>query len=134
MSNPSVDLSLLVDRAKGNIDKAVRQTLILAAQGVVMNSPVLDGRLRGSWNFSVATPDNSLSNAEDKGGQFTLSKIAAAVQQQEGGPMFYIITGLPYARRIEYEGWSHTKAPAGMVRISIANLPNAIKRYVAGLK
>lgn len=128
----AVDLSRLVEKANGNIDKAVRQALMLAAQGVVMNSPVLTGRLRSSWDFGVSIPKNGPTDTTDKGGTLTLSRIAAAIQAQSAGPKFYVTTALPYAKRIEYEGWSHTKAPAGMVRITIANLPNAIRDYVRG--
>ncbi|MFA5662398.1 HK97 gp10 family phage protein [Castellaniella sp.] len=127
----SVDLTRLVEKAKGNIDQAVRQVMILAAQGVVMSTPVDTGRLRGSWSFGVNTPRNDYYPT-DKGGQFTLSRIYAAVSRQDAGPKFYITTVQPYARRIEYEGWSHTKAPNGMIRITIANLPNAIRDYVRG--
>lgn len=130
----AVDLSRLVEKANGNIDKAVRQTLVLAAQGVVMNTPVETGRLRSSWGFGVSAPANGPTTTTDKAGGATLTKIAQAVQGQSAGPKFYITTALAYARRIEYEGWSHTKAPNGMVRITIANLPNAIRQYVQGLK
>lgn len=130
----AIDLSRLVEKANGNIDKAVRQALVLAAQGVVMNTPVDTGRLRSSWGFGVSAPKNGPTDMTDKAGGATLTKIAQAVNSQEAGPKFYITTGLPYARRIEYEGWSHTKAPNGMVRLTIANLPNAIRKYVEGLK
>lgn len=130
----AVDLSRLVAKANGNIDKAVRQALILAAQGVVMNSPVDTGSLRSSWGFGVSMPKNGPTDTTDKSGGATLTKIAQAIKGQEAGPKFYITTELAYARRIEYEGWSRTKAPNGMVRITIANLPNAIREYVRGLK
>lgn len=129
----SIDLARLVGRAKGNIEQAVRQTVVLAAQGVVMNSPVDTGRLRASWNFSVGRPDGATSERVDKSGGATLNRIASAMQGQKPGPSFYIVTGLPYARRIEYEGYSQ-KAPQGMVGITLANLPDAIRRYVAGLQ
>jgi len=129
----SVDLSRLVEKAKGNIDKAVRQTVVLASQGVVMNTPVDTGRLRGSWTFGVGMPASAHRTVADKSGGATLTAIASAVSSEKAGPSFYITTNLPYARRIEYEGWSHTKAPQGMVRITIENLPTAIKRYVASL-
>lgn len=160
----AVDLSRLVEKANGNIDAAVRQTLILAAQGVIHNSPVgnpdnwlslnpytdlktgkrktmkkappgyVGGRLRGSWGFGVSYPANGPTDSPDKSGTMTLSRITQAIRAQEAGPKFYITTALPYARRIEYEGWSHTQSPQGMVRITIANLPNAIREYVRGLK
>ncbi|TAN27274.1 MAG: HK97 gp10 family phage protein [Castellaniella sp.] len=129
-----LDLWPLVVKANGNIDKAVRQALMLAAQGVVMNSPVLTGRLRASWGFGVDHPKNGPTGVTDKSGLFTLNQITAAIRCVEiGSKKFYITTGLPYAKRIEYEGWSK-KAPAGMVRITIANLPNAIRDYARGLK
>ncbi|WP_162455859.1 hypothetical protein [Pseudoxanthomonas kalamensis] len=37
---------------------------------------------------------------------------------------------LPYANRIEYDGWSHTKAPAGMVRVSFARIRQIVSKAV----
>jgi len=126
----SVDLTRLVEKAKGNIDQAVRQCVILASQGVVMNTPVLTGALRGSWSFGVGHPERAEYPA-DKAGIATINRIAAAMQDQVAGPKFFVTTALPYARRIEYEGWS-SKSPQGMVRVTIADLPDAIRKFVRG--
>lgn len=42
----SADISKFITNAGSNVDKALRQTIVLASQGVVMTSPVLTGRPR----------------------------------------------------------------------------------------
>jgi hypothetical protein len=46
------------------------------------------------------------------------------------GQTIYITNSLPYAYRLEYEGWSKVKTPAGMVRVTLAEL-NSITNKVA---
>lgn len=122
-------LSLKVRQAKARIHDVVRTAVVIAAQGVIVNSPVLTGRLRASWNLGAGVPDPSTSEAVDKGGNATLTQIATAVRQYDAGGLLYVTTPLSYARPIEYEGHSK-KAPQGMVGITMANLPNALRQYV----
>ena len=39
----------------------------------------------------------------------------------------YLTNNLPYAARIEYDGWSHTKAPEGMVRKNVIRITQNLK-------
>jgi len=36
---------------------------------------------------------------------------------------------LPYAYKIEYDGWSHTKAPKGMVRKNFIRISQNLKKF-----
>lgn len=51
----------------------------------------------------------------------------------------FFSNSLPYVNRIEFEGWSKVQAPAGMVRITIAEFPefakaNMLKVITGGTK
>lgn len=118
----AVDLGRFAEKAKAEADKKAREIALHLFRGVIMNSPVDTGRLRGSWGIGVVATSGS-GDRLDKSGAAALGEVVQALRPGvflNGGEL-WLATNLPYARRIEYEGWSHTKAPQGMVRISLAN-------------
>lgn len=128
----TADISRFIAHAGGNVDKAVRMTVVLASQGVVMNSPVLTGRLRANWQFGQIVPAGEVV-AEDTSGAATIAKIAGQVMSLKAGGECWIVNNLPYAGEIEY-GHSSVKSPQGMVRITLLNLPSAVEAYLRGLQ
>ena len=129
--NFAADISKFILHANVNLDKAVQMAVILASQGVIMNTPVLTGRLRGNWQFGYTFPTGVLTT-KDTGGAGTLAKITGLAMKLKAGGECWIVNNLPYAGRIEY-GYSKIKSPRGMVRITLANLPAAIENYVRSL-
>lgn len=127
----SADISRFISKAQGNIDLALRQTVVLAAQGVVMTTPVDTGRARANWMFGKVLPKGTLDGI-DTSGAATIAKIAGQVTSLKAGGEVWIVNNMPYAGRLEY-GYSQ-QAPAGMVRVTLANLPAAIEQYVRGLQ
>lgn len=127
----SADISRFITKAGSNMDKAVRQTVVLASQGVIMNTPVDTGRLRGNWQFGHTFPAGQVE-LPDTSGAATIAKIAGQTMRLRAGGECWIVNNLPYAGKIEY-GHSSVKAPQGMVRITLLNLPHAIEAYVRGL-
>lgn len=127
----SADLTKFLRHFDGNIDKTLRHTVVLVSQGVIMNSPVLTGRFRSNWQFGKTFPSNSLDTF-DKSGAATLARMAGQTVSLKAGGEVWIVNNLPYAGKLEY-GYSK-KAPAGMVRVTLANLPAAIESYVQGLQ
>lgn len=128
----SADLTRFLDHFGGNMDKTLRYTVVLASQGVIMNTPVDTGRLRGNWQFGKAFPSGEVSGV-DTSGAAAIARIAGQVTELKAGGECWIVNNLPYAGKIEY-GHSRVKAPQGMVRITLANLPAAIESYVQGLQ
>lgn len=108
------------------------------------------GRLRGNWNCSVGFADTSTVEAPDvsheKGkraarktyknfpdlGQ-TLGKMQATVETGNRNTVDFLANSLPYAARIEYEGYSR-QARAGMVRRNAARIKQLISRELGNLK
>lgn len=127
----SADLSRFAARFGGNMDKTVRYTVVLASQGVIMTSPVLTGRFRSNWQFGIDFPQGELRSFDTSGGS-TLARIAGQVTSLRAGGSAWLVNNLPYAGKLEY-GHSQ-QAPAGVVRITLANLPAAIESYVQGLQ
>lgn len=128
----SLDLDRWAEKAKGNLDRVTRETLMLAAQGVVQLSPVDTGRFRANWQFGNGAIDFTTSDQVDPSGAISIAKVQAQLGAVQAGGVYYLTNSLPYAYRLEYEGWSK-QAPAGMVRVTLAGLQGAIDDYVANL-
>lgn len=81
------------------------------------------GRFKANWNVSFGAADTTTTTSTDvsRGN----AEAEKALTLPLGGVM-YISNGLPYARRLEYEGWS-TQAPAGMVRVSAINFAQYVR-------
>lgn len=117
------------NKAEGAVDKTVKSITFALFREVVMRTPVDSGRLKGNWQTTIGAPATS----EDSGRTDTTPKwkIAASsdwdILNKAGGvgTVTYLTNNLPYAHRIEFDGWSKVKAPEGMIRVSLARI-NAI--------
>jgi hypothetical protein len=141
------DLKGWAERTNQKLDQVVRQAVVLAAQGVVLKSPVgnpdlwkgpapegyVGGRLRASWQLGIGSPDASTTTEIDSSGGATIQKIAVKMQGEHAGNVFYVTSSLPYTRRIEYEGHS-SQAPGGMVRVTFAELPSLVEQFAKSIK
>lgn len=106
------------------------------------------GRLRGNWRCSLAMPDTTTFTApkgdgkkgEKKGGKqarvqyknfpdvgTVISSVNNVCQSATRKNVLWLANSLPYAYRVEYEGWSR-QAPEGMVRRNVAR----IKKIISG--
>lgn len=62
------------------------------------------GRFRGNWQTSVAEP---ITNTIDRIDPTGAAAVADVVTNMGGaGTITYLTNNLPYAKRLEYEGWS----------------------------
>jgi hypothetical protein len=107
-------------------EKMVRGTIIGCASRIIKRTPVDEGTLRGNWQPSIDRPVNTTINRTDKAGQAVASDIAREGQRLNIGAVFYMTNNLPYAARIEFDGWS-TQASAGMMRIEVLETAAAIE-------
>lgn len=110
-------------KAEAATDKTIRAITFALFREVIMRTPVDTGRLKGNWQTSQGAPVTGTVTTTDPSGGKAIVAMAAAIGGW--GSVSYLANNLPYAHRVEYDGWSHTKAPAGMVRVSLARI-NAI--------
>ncbi len=98
---------------------------------IMQKTPVDKGTLRGSWTISIGSQDTQPANKETSAKQGAALSSAeradfktavAGMQELKLGQIIWINNAMPYVLRIEFDGHSHTKAPAGMVNISIQEL------------
>ena len=93
---------------------------------VILGTPVLQGRLRGNWIISSDDPANGTFDIVDKDGTKTTRKVEDFVSKLADLENFnvFLANNLPYAHRIEFDGWSKKKAATGMVRKNFIRVSN----------
>lgn len=131
MSTLALDLRAFAERAKLSMDRLNRTAVMLAAQGMVLRSPVDTGRFRANWQFGYGSVNTTTTTSVDTSGGAALGAIKSAVDAVEAGGICYVTNSLPYAQRLE-NGWSK-QAPSGMVKVTFAELPVQLEAYARSL-
>jgi hypothetical protein len=141
----ALDLKKFAERAKENVHQVVRVFTLEVGTSVVERTPVgnpsqwkgpapkgyTGGRLRANWQFTTEGPATSSLATNDHAG--ALSRLSAAVAESQAGGVTYLINNVVYAAPIEYEGHSK-QAPAGMVRVTVAEAEQYLRRAVSTIK
>lgn len=111
-------LSALIAKYKRHTVSTMRLSCAVLTSKTDSRTPVAEGDLRASW-----TPNNGQPIARNvyvsAGESPSRNDSAQVINSLKVGDTYSYANGQPYARRIEYEGWS-LQAPAGMLRVSTA--------------
>lgn len=102
-----------------------RRYTLDCANRIIRRTPFDTGILRGGWQPSINTPINTEINRPDKNNSIVSAEIKLNSDRLVLGDIFYMSNNLPYAARIEYDGWSQ-QAVQGMMRISVIEVAAAI--------
>lgn len=134
------DMKVFRERVLPKTFVAFQKWIALKLYGMILEkTPVDNNFLRGSWTISIdsqdTTPANRKGNASQGEGMTSeeISLFESALAQFAGmglGHVIWINNAMPYVLRIEFDGHSSVKAPAGMVQISIQEL----KSYLQTIK
>ena len=130
------DMKKWAEKTKMKEDQAIRLATVSISGDIIDRTPVDTGRLRGNWIPSVNAPI-----IEQTDNTTPLTEEVQSTAAQATGKVFYLVNSLPYARVAEYGEWSQpgtsktiggfsAKAPQGMVRISVQNFKEALKKAV----
>jgi hypothetical protein len=129
--NFAVDVGKWAQQTRTNVEDLRKATILGLFSSVIKDTPVgndsdwkhpappgyVGGRLRGNWQISNGAPKSGTLEVTDPNGGTTIAKVQDHVANlSEREEAVFLTNNLPYAYRVEYEGWSHTKAPEGMVR------------------
>lgn len=82
------------------------------------------GRFRSNWQLTIGAPAAGEIDEIESAGE-TIAKIVAGAGDLSAGEVAYIVNNLPYAIPLEY-GHS-TQAPAGMVRVTVADFRRLVE-------
>ena len=122
------ELGAQIKAAQDKLDALPGKIALELLASVVRKSPVDTGLFRSSWRVSMNSVDATVSAIA------TLDALAAGremLRTFRTADTIYITNSLEYARKLEY-GWSK-QAPQGMVRLTVAELPDSIRRAVSAL-
>lgn len=126
MSRWSIPIERLAQRSTARIETVARRAALQIYRSVVLKSPVDTGRFIANWNVSYGTPNYEITASTDTA---RATQEVNKVLGMEVGGVWFLSNGLPYARRLEY-GYS-SKAPSGMVRISVQEFEDHVRRALA---
>lgn len=122
----AADIHRFTAKSEKAVDKTVRAITFALFREVIRRTPVDTGRLKGNWQTTTTMPATGTLETTDKSGGKAIAAIAAGMGGW--GSTTYLTNNLPYAQRIEYDGWSYTKAPVGMVRVSLARINSIVAK------
>jgi hypothetical protein len=127
MRNGSFSTSIMrwAKSTQERIHKLRKGIAIKLFNAIILDTPVLTGRLRANWQVSLDAPILSERDAEDKSGRLPMSEVESVVDKSKGDQLLYLTNNLPYAEQIEY-GYSK-KSPEGMVRRNVIRFGRIIK-------
>lgn len=113
-------------KAQEKVLKIFKKSIIDLTSDIISDTPVDTGRLKNNWFPSVGaaseqTAEATANEAGDRAESFANSELTL-------DKTFYFTNNLPYAFRIEFEGWSKNKAPQGMVRRNVVRWKQIVKR------
>ena len=118
MSTWSVPIQYHADRMIARTEGRARRTILNLFTAIIKRSPIATGRFVSNWNITAGLPNYSYTNSTNiSRALYELDKVLSL--PIDNG--LYIANGLPYAELLEYAGLSR-QAPAGMIRISVAEL------------
>src|SRR5512143_856875 len=94
-----LDIRKFCQKAKGNIDAAVRKIAFDLFTRIVFHTPVDTGRLRGNWQVAWDNPTMAQLDRTDKGGGSTLDAGLTVLNQMGSvaGHSIWFSNHLPYA-------------------------------------
>ena len=123
MADFGKEMRAIAKRRNRRVEDIAAETLIDTFTSIIERTPVDSGRLQGEWQTTLETPAAATAGQRQKA-QAVLELVATIDEPA----LYFFSNNMPYAYRIEYEGWSKVKAPAGMVRVSIAETQATLRR------
>lgn len=108
-----------INKAKSKHGLFVQRYVMELQSAVIEKTPVDTGMLHWNWfigNGLINTTTEEHQGTNRSGAIARNNRVIESIKVN--GQVIYLSNSLPYAYRIEYEGWSN-QAPAGMLRISL---------------
>ena len=131
----NASLPTLIRKYRANHRQIFRESCKELGNLVVYRTPVgtpeaeTGGTLQASWNASINASFIDNIEMDQPDASIPANQVDSVADMLETGDVFFMVNGQPYFHRIEYEGWSHIKAPNGMMRISMAEFPQIVYKY-----
>jgi hypothetical protein len=124
----SADLRRFNRKTKDSLDRTRRIVIIKLFSAVIKDTPVLSGRLRGNWQTTINSPATGVIGIRDEAA--AIAEVQRMAAQSKGSDVVILRNNLPYAYRIEFDGWSKVKAPQGMMRRNVVRFRRILDEAV----
>ncbi|WP_275150686.1 hypothetical protein [Citrobacter koseri] len=132
----SLDVKAFVEATKRDMLEVTKKAVIDVSNRVVDMSPVDTGRFRSNWEIGQdVVPDS----AQPEMGPYPRGpEVKARLASQAGAitrdvRFIFLANTLPYAYRLEMEGWSK-QAPAGMLRVVVPEFQTYLDKAAQEVK
>ena len=123
------DLKNIAARRKEDLNEIAQAVTIRVGNQIVLQSPVDQGFFKNNWNSSIGDISYSIDAPENSNGAKSLNGIAETFSIFGTGMVGYFTNSMPYAMRLEYDGWSQ-QAPNGVVRVNVRKAPRYLREEV----
>ena len=126
----AADIRQLVAKYKTRVNDVVRQSVQELGERILVRTPVDTGAARNYWWSSVDDSRSSHPSPPTKGQRGVKGSAGGAAAIAPGdiaaapGHIYQLRNGAAYIRKLEYG--SSQMAPAGFVRISVAEFPQIV--------
>lgn len=121
-------LSAFAKKMDESVEEVVQRLALMVWQGVVSRTPVDTGRARASWRVGVG----EINRSTEPDGEDKYSFPSKPTFGQAEYAIYYITNSLPYISALE-NGHS-AQRPGGMVKVTLADVENYVRKAVAGSK
>ena len=115
----TVDIRSIAEKTNATLDEAARAITISLFNGVINDTRVDTGRLRGNWQASIGQPEQGTIERLDPNGTQAATEVESTVQS---GEINYLTNNLPYA-----EVWEQRD---GMVARNAARIERTVAEEV----
>ena len=115
----TVDIRKIAEQTNSTLDEAARAITISLFNGVINDTRVDTGRLRGNWQASIGQPEQGTIERLDPNGTQATAQVESTVQS---GEINYLTNNLPYA-----EVWEQRD---GMVARNAARIERTVAEEV----
>ena len=115
----TVDIRKIAEQTNATLDEAARAITISLFNGVINDTRVDTGRLRGNWQASIGQPEQGTIERLDPNGTQAATEVESTVQS---GEINYLTNNLPYA-----EVWEQRD---GMVARNAARIERTVAEEV----
>lgn len=128
MSAFALDIGRFAQKFGIKADTAARKVILDLQRDVMLATPVDTGALRSNWFVNIGAPSSEGDAAMKDGGTRARAQAADELRAFKWGQTVNLTNNLPYASRIEFGG-SKVKAPAGMLRVTVARYQAQFGRW-----
>ena len=114
----SSELDQATKNIKASAERKVRGTLLGIFGRTIRRTPVDTGRLRNNWHTELNKQASGRIRKKNRSGGNSISNALDKTKSIQIGDTVYFSNNMPYAYVIEHG--TSTKAPQGMLRVSVA--------------